>query len=92
MYISIHIYSMSINLETTQTRKAAVQQASATPNINTPSSHSQHAPSSKGTSNNLNCVTPSTTTTPRTDKPSPTYVPTRSAPKGTSHKQRHKIR
>ena len=80
------------NKETPQTRKAPVQQASATPNINTPPSPSQHAPSSKGTSNNPNHATPSTTTTPRTGKPSPTYGPTRSAPKGTSHKQRHKIR
>ena len=80
------------NKETPQTRKALVQQASATPNINTPPSPSQHAPSSKGTSNNPNRATPSTTTTPRTGKPSPTYGPTRSAPKGTSHKQRHKIR
>ena len=80
------------NKETPQTRKAPVQQASATPNINTPPSASQHAPSSKGTSNNLNRVTPSTTTTPRTGKPSSTYGPTRSAPKGTSYKQRHKIR
>ena len=75
------------NKETHQTRKASV-----TPNINTPPSPSQHAPSSKGTSNNPNRAAPSTTTTPRTGKPSPTYGPTRSAPKGTSHKQRHKIR
>ena len=82
----------SRNKEAPQPRKVPVQQASATPNINPPSSPSQHAPSSKGTSNNHNRATPSTTITPRTGKPSPTYGPTRLAPKGTIHKQRQKIR